>query len=265
MEAAIRADDAEAESFWTDLLRLAKHNVNFFSERSRFNAQARRIKGEAMGALEVVENLCETGIEVHREVPGDLEGDARDWQGRTRDVLRIRLRAEKLRAIAGWQGAASEEYTAAVTVQINALKELEGVMISTAEGCQAGAELNQGIFFLVAEAIKGATNDIRGASGGRGGQYYVRTAVARNECLELAKAIAQAVGGEAAAGSVAVLSKQLEQTVELPNLLEPGQWPTGTSAADTIPANTGAGVRGGGRVDNPKPGAGSRPTTGVNL
>ncbi|MCC2593660.1 hypothetical protein LKO27_09615 [Tessaracoccus sp. OS52] len=254
---AIQQDDNEAESFWTDLSRLATHTVNFFSERNRFNREANAVKSQALQALGRVESVCAARVGVHAGVPAQLDSDAEGWQQRARKVRQMRNDARRLRDVAGWEGLAHDQYTAAATVQINALSELEGIMISTGNGCTAGASLNRAIFYVVGKSIRQAAARIRSTPGSGGGQYYRRTSTARNECSSLLGEIMRAAGGEVAAGSIQSLSGELAKTVSLPNLLRVGSWPTGTTGADTTPANTADAVRPHGGDTNLNTGRGS--------
>ena len=115
-------------------------------------------------------------------------------------------------------------------------------MQSTAAGARAGALLNRAIFYVVGKDVRLATGRINGAQGGGGGQYYTRTAKARNECNALLFELARAVSGEVAGGSSKNLSSELSNTISMPNLLKVGAWPTGTQGAGQSAADTSGGV-----------------------
>ncbi|TRY18074.1 hypothetical protein FOJ82_08430 [Tessaracoccus rhinocerotis] len=266
VNAAIQQDEAEASSFWTELSRLGRHTFNYFSERQRFNQQAAQAKASALAALAQVENFCNSNVAPHANVPARLTSDAAEWTMRSRQVRAMYNRAKRLTNVEGWSGEAREQYSAAAAVQANALSELEGVMVSTAAGAGAGATLNRAIFYVVGKAVRVATSRIKSAPGSNGDQYYLRTATATNECRSLLFELAGAVSGKVAAGSANALSSELAKTITLPNLLEVGSWPTGTSAAGRAPANTGDTVDPDGGSTNLNTGGGSGGgTPGVDL
>lgn len=266
VDAAKQADDAEASSFWSDISRAVKHNVNFFSERERFYRDAARIKSGASTALASVEALCAGKIAPHAPVPAQLMNDARTWNRRASQVRSLQAEAEQLARIPGWAGDASANYSSAASVQVAALTELDGVMQSTAQGCVAGAQLNRALFFVAAKAIKQATARIKSSPGRSGDTYYVRTATAWSECEALVSQLRPVTTGAAAAGSITSLASECARTVTMPNLLSNGSWPTGTGAAGVPPADTRDGVTNDGSTDlNAPDPTGGRCLPGVNM
>lgn len=231
-------DEGEAQNIWTEWARLWKHLTDFGAERERFFNDARILKEAADTYLDYVRETTRERVGEHREVPATLVEDAAEWSRRALQVRTMALRAKSLEAPEGWTGSAREEYSSAALVQRNALAELEGIMESTANGCELGASLNKAVFFVVKEAISGATGRIKGADAGTGGVYYARTAVARNECRQLWYDILAAVGGDVVSGTANGLASDISAAVEAPNLLQLGSWPTGTGGAGTEPART---------------------------
>lgn len=261
---AIQRDENEASGFWFEMGRLGRHTLNYFAEKRRFEAQARMLKNQAFQALAAVERVIDSRVAPHATVPARLNSDAAEWDTRAQRVNAMQNTANRLRSVPGWSGDASGQYAMAATVQANALTELEGVMRSTATGARAGALLNRAIFYVVGKEVRLAAGRIDGAQGGGGGRYYARTAQARNECYALVGALAQAITGDVAGGSSRNLSRELARTISLPNLLEVGSWPVGTSGAGTSAADTD-GVTPNVDTDLNAGGGSSRNAPGVNL
>ncbi|GAB3810988.1 hypothetical protein GCM10028820_01460 [Tessaracoccus terricola] len=235
---AMQRDESEASGFWMEMGRLGRHTLNYFAEKNRFEAEARQLKNQAFQALQQVENFIDTNVAKHAPVPGRLVADAEGWDARAARVGEMQKVAQRLQNVEGWSGDARTQYTTAASVQSNALLELEGVMKSTGAGARAGALLNRAIFYVVGKDVRLAAGRINGAQGSGGGQYYTRTAKARNECYALLGELIQAITGDVAGGSSANLSNELRNTISLPNLLEVGSWPTGTSGAGQTAADT---------------------------
>lgn len=235
---AMQRDESEASGFWMEMGRLGRHTLNYFAEKNRFEAEAAALKNQALQALQQVENFIDSHVAKHAPVPGRLEADALAWHRRAKGVSGMQQVAARLQNVEGWTGDARTQYTTAASVQANALLELEGVMKSAGVGASAGAMLNRAIFYVVGKDVRLAAGRIDGAAGSGGGQYYTRTAKARNECYALLGQLARAITGDVAGGSSQNLSRELTNTISLPNLLEVGSWPTGTSGAGRTAADT---------------------------
>lgn len=265
VQQAMQRDDNEASGFWFELGRLARHGFNYGAEKSRFYAQANQLKASAMAELVKVESGCATIIGVHAGVPAELMAAREDWNKRAREVSAMRARARSLQSgLAGWQGPSRTNYEIAAGVQVAALEELEGVMMSTGESCAAGALVNKALFFHFGQAVSQAASRIRSAPGASGDQYYLRTATAKAECLALVSQLPKYRNGGPAAGSVSTLAKQCVSTITMPNLLQAGQWPTGTQGAGVNPADTAGGVPPDHTADVDAPGGGGVCVPGIN-
>lgn len=265
VENAIQRDENDASGFWFEMGRLGRHTLNYFAEKNRFEAEARMLKIQAFQALERVENLVEERVAKHASVPAHLNSDADGWDDRAERVKNMQQTAQRLQNVEGWSGDARSQYTTAAAVQSNALLELEGVMQSTAAGARAGALLNRAIFYVVGKDVRLAAGRINGAQGSGSGQYYTRTAKARNECGVLLFELAHAISGEVAGGSSKNLSSELSNTISMPNLLQVGAWPTGTQGAGQTAADTSEGVTPDFDDTNLGAGGGSGGASGVDL
>lgn len=265
VEQAMQRDDNEASGFWFELGRIAKHGFNYAAERARFYAQADALKSSTTAELVKVEHLCRSILGIHASAPAELLAAQQEWKGRANEVRAMQARARALQnGLSGWQGPSRENYETAAGVQVAALEELQGVMLSTGESCAAGALLNEALFFHFKEALSGAIRRIRSAPGAAGDQYYLRTATAKAECLALVSQLPKYRNGGPAAGSVSTLAKQCVTTITMPNLLQAGQWPTGTQGAGVDPADTSGGVPPDHTADVDAPSGGGACVPGVN-
>lgn len=242
VEQAITDDQKSANSFWTDLSRVLSHGLNFVAEKRRFDDQAHALVAKVNAALTNVESVCRHKLEPKAEAPKNLENDAKLWLAESVEVDAKRRSCERLQVVEGWTGEASERYGSAVLVQVSALTELSGVLTSTAQSCQTGANLNRAIFAAADKAIKRSTGIIRRTRVGGGSAHYVRCAQTLPELDQLLTQIHSAINGEVTAGSERELSHEMIRTLSMPNVLTPGRWPTGTGAHGVPPAATDRGV-----------------------
>lgn len=237
LEDAIAADRREASTYLLDL------NLGAASTwPSDFTSRANALVDSANTAMAGVESLCDGELRKNAPVPRRLEEDAEAWRSRSGAVRDKVLECAKQRNIPDWSGDAKDAYVTAVLVQEAALEELQGVMDSTAQGCDAGAVLNRAIFYAVGQAVIGATSAVRTGSGGFGSSYYLRTAHAIPVLEALVGQIERACSGEVVDGSASLLASEMRATVSMPKVLSEGRWPTGTSAAGIEPAATDKGV-----------------------
>lgn len=265
VEDGIAADDAAAQTWWNEMRRLFEKGFDVLRARNEFNAQAEKLKAGARSAAAGIEKFCgELADQVTPVIKG-LQTDAQQWTTRASRVNAVQSEVEGLRHIDGWSGPAADQYTTAVEVQVSALTELEGVMTSASQSCGAGALLNQGILLLVDETILEAIETIDAAPTDNGDSYYLKTATSWQVCFALVKQIAEASSGHAAAGAINELAGECVATIEMPRLLGPNQWPTGTSAAGTIPADTSSGVTHDGDTGTGSTGVGGPSDTGVDF
>lgn len=251
LQAAVTAakadDDAESRNFWANLITLVPPGKNRSAAAQFLNGLAGDAKAEADAALADVMLICHSRIGIHAGVPARLLGDQATWLAIEKTVRSKVAECEGQKKVEGWDDAAKEQYDLAVTVQVNALVELQGVMASTAQSCYVGALLNRAVFFVVAKAIRNATGAIGSAGGFSLNPHYRRTRRATQALRTLRDEILAASGGEVAAGSANELSGELRNTLSMPNLLEVGGWPSGTDKSGLVPANTGQGVTSDGR------------------
>lgn len=238
----IAADDADAQTWQNELRRLFERGFDVFKVRNDFNAKADALKAGALNAAQAVEKMCNNLAEKITPIIGGLSGDHTDWLGRSMQVRDVMSRAEGLQSIEGWTGEAADKYAVAVKVQCAALSELEGIMQSVAQGCHAGMLLNQGILFALNEAVLDTIVTIGDAPTNEGDMYYLRTATSWQLCFTLVKELANASSGQSAAGAINALANECLATIGLPRVLGEHQWPTGTSGAGIIPADTSSGV-----------------------
>ncbi len=244
LDAAIVQDRSEAQSFFTDLRRLAKHGTDYGAEAERFDRQANRLVALANVAMTSIMSKCNGKLLGNAPVPGRLEADAEKWKLRAYDAQLGEAECAKLIGLPGWTGKAQRRYDLAIGVQKEALHELMGVLKSTAQSCLAGATLNRAIFCAVGNGAVQARGRIadRQKYGASNDMYYVRTANAIPILEAFDGLVDRAISGEVATGSADVLSGEHQSTVSMPNLLSEGQWPTGTSAAGIRAAATESGV-----------------------
>lgn len=245
----ITADDAAAQTWQNELRRLFERGVDVFKVRNEFNAKADALKTGALNAAQAVEKLCDGLAEKIAPVIGNLAQDARNWTTRGQQVKEVLSQAKNLEYIPGWSGKAADKYSLAVKVQCSALTELHGIMQSTARGCDAGMMLNQGILFALNEAILETIETIGTSPTHSGDMYYLRTATSWQLCFTLAMEVSRATTGQTAAGAINALADECLSTIALPRVLAESQWPTGTDAAGTIPADTSSGVTHDGNAD----------------
>lgn len=255
VRAAIAADEADAHSYWTDIKSKVLDFLPFVSANEKFKSEADQLTERAKAELLLVEALCDSAIGAHKDVPRTLDGDQRAWRKNGRQVQAKIESIQNLPPMIKWRGDAKREYQATVSTQINAMKELEGIMVSTAQSCLAGAQLNRAIFLVVDRAIRMARGAIEDAPGSGFLMFYRRTSTAIQVLEDLKQEVEEAARGSVADGSSNALRREHRNTINMPNLLRVGMWPTGTTGAYTKPADTAKGVRGDGkdadlRVDN---------------
>lgn len=265
VEDGITADDAAAQTWWNEMRRLFAKGFDVLKARNEFNAQAEALKAGARSVAAGVEKFCSKLADQVTPVIAGLQTDAQDWTTRASRVNAVQSEVQGLLNIQGWSGKAADRYTTAVEVQISALTELEGVMTSASQSCGAGALLNQGILLLVDETILEAIETIEAAPTDNGDSYYLKTSTSWQVCFALAKEVTKASNGHAAAGAINELANECLATLEMPRLLGLNQWPTGTSAAGTIPADTSTGVTHDGDTGLGSAGVGGPSDTGVDF
>lgn len=238
LDNAVRADRMEAA------LHLADFAMEPFDFTGAFQKQADALVARAEKAMARTETTCDGKLLDNASVPGDLEADAEAWRKRAGEVKAKAMECIQQRDIPDWSGAAKEKYVAAVMVQEVALKELDGVMESTANGCYAGAQLNRAIFMAVGEAATEALRAFEFPFGGGGGgnYYYTRTARVTPTLEALVDQVKRAVSGEVADGAAETLIQEMRDTVAMAIVLGPDEWPTGTSALGVEAAATDTGV-----------------------
>lgn len=239
---ALAKDDAEAQAFWTKLSAVMPLTVLQIAAKALFQAQSAQAKAAVMADLSVLRVTCASLIGIHANVPDQLDEDVKTWTLNRTAVKKRIPRCKDLKSVSGWGGKDKINYDLAVDVQVEALQELEGIMASTAQGCQAGALLNRAVFFVVGKAARQATRTIGNAPGSTGVSFYRRTGAAQNALGVLGAEIQAAQSGDVAAGSANVLSSEIRKTITLPNLLQVGSWPSGTDKAGTTSADTEQGV-----------------------
>ncbi|MDO5735334.1 MAG: hypothetical protein Q4P15_02545 [Propionibacteriaceae bacterium] len=243
VNAAKAADDADANSYWTDIKSKIVNILHYEAERTRFGNEVDALKAQATAQLNHVESRCEIRIGQHKDVPRKLEDDFQAWSDNRTSVVRNIEAIGKFPPMANWDGTARGNYDTIVGVQTKALTELEGIMSSTAQSCYAGAQLNRAVFFVVAKAIRKGVGAINGATGSGFLTYYRRTSTAISVMQDLEREIAEAEDGGVADGSSNSLRREHRRTIEMPHLLKVGMWPTGSDGAAYNPARTGEGVR----------------------
>lgn len=244
LERAIAADKAEAESFWTGVKRIGEHGLLFAgAEKERFTAEGEALIAQANFQMWRIELRSDGRLHTNAPIPRQLLDDAQTWRDRALDVDVKIDQCLAQRNVPEWTGLAKNGYVEAVIVQESALRELKGVMESTAQSCYTGAVLNQAIFEAVAMAVIDARNRVEEFNSPGGSSYYLRTANAIPVLEALADQVDRATSGEVADGSTNILTVEVDSTVGvLPNLLVEGHWPTGTAAVAVSPADTAAGV-----------------------
>ncbi|RMB61414.1 hypothetical protein [Tessaracoccus antarcticus] len=246
LDNAIAQDVAEGEQFLTDVKLLFKHGLGYGEAVQSFHNRGNALVARAKAAMEAIEAECDGPLQSNALVPKQLEEDARKWRADARKVAQKELDCAKQRDVPGWTGDSKVNYDAAVLVQESALKELKGVMVSTAQSCTAGALLNRAIFCAIGEAAIAAHGAVQWNAAASGDSYYLRTASAVPVLEALLQQVRRAMNGEVADGSATALAHEVRKTETMPNLLVKGSWPTGTSAAGTSPADTEGGVTSGG-------------------
>lgn len=233
-------DVVDAANHWRRLELVVGPSPLLTAQRALFNTMGASLRQLSDQLAETVNQRCEADFGKHADVPARLMAEGRQWQ-RDQGELRTALGVvSALRKTPGWEGEAEQGYVATVQVQAVALKELCGIMESASQGCQTGATLNRAIFYVVAKSIRKATSTINGAGGG--GPFHRRTQTTLWELNALLGKFASARNGSVAAGSANNLASQMVRTVSMPNLLQPGSWPSGMSAAGVLPARTDQGV-----------------------
>ncbi len=244
LAAAIAKDRAEADAFWANLRALADHLWNYGAERARFDQDVAARIERAQDAANLIETRIRELFFPFRQHPALLEQDAADWEHRSREAQRLMTDLTKMHPVDGWTGPAADTYGEAVKVQRSAVGELAGVMNGAATGAEQGALLHRALFALAREACVKALTEADVDLPGHGNMYYLRTTW-WGDVLALVPDVLQQIA-ELVNVKEAVdhLSSQLDQSVTMANLLDPGAWPTGVDAADIPPADTGSAVTG---------------------
>ncbi|RMB61412.1 hypothetical protein [Tessaracoccus antarcticus] len=244
VKAAIDADQAEADSFFTDLSRFFKHGFGYQAAADDFQNKANALMDQAKAAMSSICSKADGKLSENAGVPDALEADSLKWSASAATVAGRKATCSSLASVPGWVGEDQERYALAVGVQAEALEELRGILSSTAQSCTAGATLNRAIFCAVGNGAIQATGRITGNQGygSSDGVYYVRTANAIPVLEAFDDLVKRAISGDVASGSAGVLSKEQQHTMVMPNLLVEGGWPTGTSATGVVAAATGNGV-----------------------
>lgn len=243
VRAAKAADEADAGSYWTDIKSRVVNFLEYDSEKARFEKESMALTRKADALLQQVEVRCRTHIGIYKNVPSKLFDDQTAWDNNRRNVIGSLRRISAFPPMENWSDGARSNYDTIVVVQVKALTELEGIMASTAQSCFAGAQLNRAVFFVVAKAIRKATGAIQGAEGSGFLTYYRRTSRAIQVLYDLFGEIAEAENGGVAEGSSNALRREHLRTIQMPNLLRVGLWPSGSQGAANTPANTKEGVR----------------------
>lgn len=227
VEAAIAADDQQANSFWTRFSQLVEHNFNYFAERRRFEAAADNIKLSTRNTVNAIVPRIIEAIRPTAPVPDNLQQEAEDWEQKANHVQSVKQNAQQLRNIPGWEGDASTKYDMAVDVQVDALTELKQVMLQAAGSASYGADAHRALFLLTGSEAGKTANRIKSAPAGTGDQYYTRTAAARTYVLQLMATLIGEVLGQEALAKATELRAELDAAMAETGLTV-NDWPTGT-------------------------------------
>lgn len=246
VEAAIKADESEATSFWSEVKSLFRDGTAYFERKTQFDEQAGRVKEQARNLVADAETLCTKHYKPLGHVPEQLEADGERWFETRREISAMRDKARDLVTIPGWEGGASTAYASTVTVQVNALSELAGVAQSLAQSCWSGALLNRFLFLDIRTTIDTARDRFPQGASQVGDCYYMRTARAVAFLRAMISNLQPDNVRKSAEGRVKELQRQLRSTKTMPAVIEPGRWPGDGSRAGIAPADTARGVTGAG-------------------
>lgn len=242
LNAAIAQDEVEAETFWANLRALASHGWNYNAERARFNATVDGLKKRALDAAQDIESRVSNRFESFKLHPGALEADARAWRDRSEKADALAGRLVGMQSVDGWTGRAADQYADAVKVQTSAVRELAGVMLGASTGAREGANLHRWLFALARNAVDEALTLADVDRPPLGDTYYLRTAGWGDVLIGVPDVLDQIADLKNVEAAVEYLSSQLDQSLSIAHLLDPGTWPTGTDAAGILPADTRSAV-----------------------
>jgi|GEM_PF-3242751 len=236
VEAAISKDDAEANGFWVELNALFEHGFQYWSKKQEFEAAAESRKRMVRGLLDQIDGVLAGAISKGGTAAAELERAAQEWSASAARIDRAATDVEGVSTIPGWGGAASGTYRLAAEVQVGAARELGGVTGSVAGALQHLSNFNTALFAKMSQELGDATHRVRQlpivCSPGR---YYQRTSGAIGVVQGALTGVSSAARGEPVAAAGRELDSRLHQSLAAPELLNEGDWPTGTAQAD-VPA-----------------------------
>lgn len=230
-------DAADATRFWNNLEQLVGPLV-LREQRITSEEVGRELRNSSNEMARIIQQCCHDDFEPHAPVPASLEAQMAQWQRNERNAARVLGEVATLFTTEGWEGQSASFYTQETYQHVAAVKELEGLMTSAAQSCRTGAVLNRAVFYVVAKQIRKTSNAIGGAT--NWGPAYRRSRTALRELSALLPELAAAKNGSVAAGSANTLSREMRQTVAMPNYLGGGQ--RGSNGFGTGPARTDQGV-----------------------
>lgn len=244
LEAAISRDKGEAERWWGAEVWDWLTNREYRQEKGDFDNRVNELVARARDALTESRGVLNNRFGVHKEAPANLTEDSMRWRKQHAEVDGVLAAMQKLSPVEGWSGDAANDYGSAVEVQVGAVKELQGVMRAAADGAYRGALLNRALFAIAANSIielKGLADvDLPGGDG----VFYLRTARWGDYLVQLPGVLNSVANLDNVRDALTMLNQQLGKALTMAELLQAGQWPTGTEAAGTVPADIGSAVSG---------------------
>lgn len=239
LDAAVAQDKKEADSFWVNFGQVFDDGLNYFKRKREFDEQVATLTDRAYGAYDDVKAAVEDGFSGHAGVADDLDASWALWLDRATKANTQIGDLKQLQALDGWTGQASQEYGKSVGVQIEAMKELVGIMTAAAEGASQGAKLNRTLMTAAHMAVEDYAAKADVDRPGGSGMYYNRTANWGDYLVMLPSVLNQIASAAPVEGPISTLNQQLREALQTPALLKQGSWPEGTSAAGVPAADTG--------------------------
>lgn len=211
---------------------------------AQFSESGALLRQAIDSALDALDAYIDNVLRPHADVPRQLEEEGEGLRTAGASTEEIAREMGELLEAESWEGEAADAYKAAATVQHKATQELAGVMLSGGAALQRSADLNLATFFVVAERTRMArrTVDVMARLNRGGPQPYARTQLAAGQLRRLLSRLQDAVASIAEGEAASELAGELDALADLPNLLAPLKWPTGTDLADQTPAETGSAI-----------------------
>ena len=181
-------------------------------------------------ALTTLDSFVKLTLQPHQDAPRRLEDESELLAKQAEEVTAISEAATELADVDDWSGEAADAYHATATTQATALGELAQVMAGSSEALGQAAEANRGVLMVTEQSLRQARLQISMLEtvGDWMAPYQASRAAARR-LRQVAKDVEEVFETTSSGDVATALADQLDALLEEPEVLQPLQWPTGSS------------------------------------